>query len=91
LLVLVLDTVGRAEGIQFDWGGQTANTLQSHRLVAYASQHGKQDAIVNALFHAYFEERKNLGDLAVLVDAAQQAGVPEVRREVPPAQAHTPC
>jgi len=60
-----------------------SNTLNSHRLIDYAGQHGKQDEVVEALFKAYFEEGKNLGDLALLIEIGKKAGLPAVRRRRP--------
>ena len=47
--------------------------------MAYADKFGKQEEVVNLLFRAYFEEQKNLGDLNLLIEVAQQAGLPDVR------------
>ena len=52
-----------------------ANTTNSHRLVEWADQFGKQDALISALFQAYFEDEKNIGDLDVLAEAAGAAGL----------------
>lgn len=48
--------VGRSCGINFSYGGDIGNTLDSHRLIEYAYVKGgqdKQDAVVNALFRRY--------------------------------------
>lgn len=46
------------EGLQYNMDGLTGNTLNSHRLIAFAGQKGpeKQNALVDALFKAYFTE-----------------------------------
>ena len=46
------------EGLQYNMDGLTGNTLNSHRLIAFAGQEGltKQNALVDALFKAYFTE-----------------------------------
>eukprot|EP01118_Nematostelium_gracile_P006496 TRINITY_DN2087_c0_g1_i1.p1 TRINITY_DN2087_c0_g1~~TRINITY_DN2087_c0_g1_i1.p1 ORF type:complete len:212 (-),score=57.70 TRINITY_DN2087_c0_g1_i1:59-694(-) len=67
--------VGKDEGISFSYGGQVANTLNSHRLIDYAHRHGKQNEVVNELFRNYFEEEKNLGSVDTLVEAASKAGL----------------
>lgn len=46
---------GKRDGINFSFGGNSGNTLNSHRLVAFADKFGKQDAMNEAVFRAYFE------------------------------------
>jgi len=43
-----------------------ANTLQAHRLMHLAQQHGDGDAVALALFTAQFQRGENIGDIAVL-------------------------
>lgn len=74
------DTVieaGRGEGIAFDFPAikRTPNTLEAHRLIRYADRDGKQDAVVEALFQAYFTQGMNIGDPATLVAIAAAAGL----------------
>lgn len=40
---------------------------------------GKQDTLMEVLFRCYFEEEKNIGDVDVLVAAAEEAGVAGAR------------
>jgi predicted DsbA family dithiol-disulfide isomerase len=74
--------LGRAEGIAFDFGAirMSPNTLDAHRLIRWAAQAGQQDAVVEALFRAYFEEGRNIGDADVLADIAAAVGLP--RQEI---------
>ena len=69
--------VGAAEGIdfRFDRIPRTPNTLNAHRLIRLAATEGRQDAVVEALFQAYFVEGRDIGDLAVLADIAETAGL----------------
>ncbi len=71
--------VGAAEGIAFDFKAirQTPNTIDAHRLIERATAAGKQDAMVERLFRAYFLEGRNLSDRATLVAMAVEAGLPE--------------
>ena len=48
------------EGLQYNMEGMTGNTLDSHRLIAFAGKEGpeKQNALVEALFKAYFTEAR---------------------------------
>jgi predicted DsbA family dithiol-disulfide isomerase len=72
-----LRTEGAGEGIAFafDKIAKTPNTLDSHRLVRWAGGAGVQDAVVEALFHAYFIAGRDIGDPSVLVTIATQAGM----------------
>ncbi len=75
---------GKAEGIEFAFERieRTPNTAQAHRLIALAED---QDAVVNALFKAYFEEARDIGDPNVLAEIAAQCGVkgwPEAAADV---------
>lgn len=75
--------VGRAEGIAFAFEkiSRTPNTLDAHRLIGAADAEGVQDAVVEALFRAYFVEGLDLGDTPTLLDAAAGAGLDRVRAE----------
>ncbi|TMH04957.1 MAG: DsbA family oxidoreductase [Betaproteobacteria bacterium] len=68
---------GAGEGINFafDRMQRTPNTLAAHRLIDVAQKQGKGEAVVDALFRAYFEDARDIGDAAVLNDIAQGAGV----------------
>ena len=65
---------GKGEGIDFafDRMERQPNTTQAHRLIALAEN---QDAVVEALFHAHFEQGRNIGDPKVLAEIAAQCGV----------------
>lgn len=69
---------GAGEGIRFafDRMQRTPNTIQAHRLIDLAQRQGKGEPIVDALFRAYFEEARDIGDPAVLATLAQEQGVP---------------
>jgi len=68
---------GRAEGIDFafDRIRRTPNTLLAHRLTRLAAAAGCSDAIVEALFCAYFTRGIDIGDIAALVQIAAQNGI----------------
>ena len=68
---------GRAEGIAFafDRIERTPNTSAAHRLIELAQREGKGQGVVDALFRAYFEEARDIGDAAVLQSIAQANGV----------------
>jgi predicted DsbA family dithiol-disulfide isomerase len=69
--------LGESEGIAFDFSriARTPNTTDSHRLIRWAGTAGIQDAMVEALFSAYFEEGRDIGDPAVLELIAAQIGM----------------
>jgi len=52
-----------------------ANTFHAHRLIQYAKSMGVQDAAEERLFHAYFTEGKDIGDLNVLAQLAEEIGL----------------
>ena len=69
--------VGESEGIHFDFDKtkKTPNTVDAHRVIWLADQHGCQDAVVEVLFRAYFPEGKDIGNRQTLVDVAAEAGL----------------
>lgn len=68
---------GAGEGIAFafDRMQRTPNTVAAHQLIDLAQKQGKGNAVVDALFRAYFEEAKDIGDQAVLNGIAEREGV----------------
>ena len=68
---------GRAEQIPFSFEkiGRTPNTFLAHRLIWYAGQQDRQDAVVDQLFKGYFEEGLDIGSTSVLVELADRAGL----------------
>ena len=61
--------------IRLDAITRTPNTLASHRLIHYAAGRGAENAVVDALFHAYFVEGVDIGDMAALAAIAASAGL----------------
>jgi predicted DsbA family dithiol-disulfide isomerase len=68
---------GATEGIAFafDKMERTPNTFDAHRLIWLAGEQGAQDAVVEALFQAYFVHARDIGDRVVLEQVAASAGV----------------
>ncbi len=58
----------------FEAIGKAPNTLLSHRLV-YIAPEANRGALLDALYAAYFEFGRDVGDLDVLVDVAEAAGL----------------
>ena len=55
------------------------NTFDAHRLLHWAEGSGKQKALKEALFAAYFTEGRNPSDRQVLEDVAAQVGLDQDR------------
>lgn len=74
-----ISVVGQAVGIAFDFDAikTSPNTLDAHRIIRWAANAGPgvQDRLVGRLFALYFEEGADLGDRAVLIGAARDAGM----------------
>ena len=68
---------GQGEGIAFAFERieRTPNTVAAHQLIEIAQQEGRADAVVEALFGAYFEQARDIGDAAVLQEIAASSGV----------------
>ena len=68
---------GAAERIPFAFEkvARTPNTFLAHRLMWYAEQQGRQDAVVESLFRGYFTEGADIGSVPVLGQLAGRAGL----------------
>lgn len=68
---------GESAGIHFDFDriARQPNTLDAHRLIAWAQQRGPADTLVETLFRAHFIEGQFLGDRATLAGLAGDAGL----------------
>ena len=66
-----------AVGLSFrtDLMRRTPNTIQAHRLIWLAQTQGKQDAVVEALFDAYFTKGADIGDHDTLMELGTNAGL----------------
>lgn len=54
---------------------RTPSTLNAHRLIHWAGLEGAQNAMVDALFKAYFIEGRDIGDSDVLCELSSAAGM----------------
>jgi predicted DsbA family dithiol-disulfide isomerase len=72
---------GEALGFHFDFQrrGRIYNTFDAHRLLHWAADEGKQQALKHALFTAYFTEGRDPSNHDVLVSVAGSAGLDEAR------------
>ena len=73
----VVAATAKEEGLDFviERQKRIPNTIDSHRLNHWAHTAGVQDAVVEGIFHKYFIEGADIGDPAVLVDVARDAGM----------------
>jgi len=74
---------GRGEGIPFAFDRimRTPNTLDAHRLIGLADTEGVQDAVVEAVFRAYFVEGRDISHTPTLLDVVAGAGLERERAE----------
>jgi len=75
--------VGKQEGIHFDFDHmeRTPNTLDAHRLIWLSDGEGIQDAVVEALFLAYFTQGRDISNQQTLIDVVAEAGMDRIRAE----------
>jgi len=68
---------GKAEGIDFvfDKMERTPNTLDAHHLIWLADKQDIQDAVVEALFRAYFTEGRDISKRQTLINVVAEAGL----------------
>jgi len=68
---------GAGEGIRFafDRMQRTPNTFLAHQLIDLAQAQGHGVAVADALFRAYFEEARDIGEPAVLAAIATECAV----------------
>jgi predicted DsbA family dithiol-disulfide isomerase len=66
-----------AAGLQLNLADilKTPSTIDAHRLIHWAEMEGVQAAVVDALFKAYFEDGRDIGQAEVLADIADGAGM----------------
>jgi predicted DsbA family dithiol-disulfide isomerase len=54
---------------------RTPNTLDAHRLIRLAGQHGVQDGVVEALFEGYFCDGADIGNAEVMTRLGVEGGL----------------
>lgn len=72
-----MQRVGTGEGITFDFNGRTGNSKMSQRLMYLAGSTSPeaQTKLAEELFRGHFEERKDIADEKMLLEAAVQVGL----------------
>lgn len=73
----VIRREGESDGIPFAFAriARTPNTVDAHRLVRLGARMDRAGAVLDALFHAYFIDGRDIGDGAVLADIGRAAGL----------------
>ena len=70
--------MAKEEGLNFDFEKTVlANTRNAHRLIHFAKESGKGDAMKERLLFAYFSEGKNIDDFDTLVELGEELGLQE--------------
>mmetsp|Transcript_23181 Transcript_23181/g.37233 ORF Transcript_23181/g.37233 Transcript_23181/m.37233 type:complete len:188 (-) Transcript_23181:373-936(-) len=70
---------GSKVGIKFSYKGKVGNTMDSHRLLYFARDNGKQDEMIEKLMSYYFEQEKDISDSKVLEAAASEIGLKDAK------------
>ncbi len=72
-----MEQTAAADGLEYHLteAGQTGNTLDAHRLVHLAADHGLEDTMLERLYKAYFTEQRSVFDVESLVGLAGEAGL----------------
>jgi predicted DsbA family dithiol-disulfide isomerase len=75
--------VGASVGIAFafDRIARTPDTFDAHRLIWYSQGRGKQNALVETMFRAYFTEGQDIGERKVLCDLGVDVGLDRIEVE----------
>lgn len=62
--------------LELDAIRRTPNTLDAHRLVRFATRHGRDPAqVAEAIFQAYFQQGRDIGDRNTLADIGGEIGL----------------
>ena len=74
-----VEAIGDSVGIDFAFDAikVAPNTLDAHRVIRWAGNSGAdvQNRLARRLFQLYFEQGANIGDHAVLIEAARDSGM----------------
>ena len=73
----VIAQTGKDNGIDFKFDDIqfTPNSINSHRLIAFAEKHDLESQMVEHLMDIFFMKGQNIGDLATLVKAGEHVGL----------------
>jgi len=75
-LQIRMEQTAADEGLEFHLvGGTTGNTVDAHRLLYFAREHGVQAALLERLYCAHFTEQRSIFELDSLVALAGEVGL----------------
>lgn len=68
--------MAKSVGLEYNFDkAVVANSFDAHRIIQYAKEKGKGDAIEERLFRAYFTEGKNFSDPETLASLGEEIGL----------------
>lgn len=71
--------MAKQAGLDYNFDQSIApNTLNAHRFVHFATEHGKQNEAEEVLFRSLFTDGKNIDDLHTLMALAKEIGLDDV-------------
>lgn len=72
-----MTAIAREVGLEYNFDiAVVSNTMDSHRLLHLAEEHGVQGAMKERLFRAYYTEGKDIGDHSTLVALGTELNIP---------------
>lgn len=75
-MYLQINNMASKAGLQYNLENTVlANSLNAHCLIKFATQKGKQNPVMEDLFHAHFTLNQNIDDNAVLFNIASKNGL----------------
>ena len=82
--ITLMTTYGKAAGIDFDFHGQVANTVDAHRLIQHFQEGlgpDTADKLVNSLYTQYFTQQAHPSASDTLLKATDDAGIDRATAE----------
>jgi len=72
-----IEAMAAESGVEVDFSAikRTPNTIDAHRLIRWARPNGLQSALKQELLERYFQRGEDIGDHAILADAAEAVGM----------------
>mmetsp|Transcript_45060 Transcript_45060/g.90944 ORF Transcript_45060/g.90944 Transcript_45060/m.90944 type:complete len:166 (+) Transcript_45060:160-657(+) len=67
--------LGLSAGRKFDFDVELTDTMDSWRLALWAEGQGRGEELLGAVGRRYFEERRQLADHAMLLEAVEEVGL----------------
>jgi len=67
--------MARERGMALKLPPMQPRSRKAHEATAFAGEHGHSDAMLEALFRAFFEQGRDIGDVAVLQDVGSSVGL----------------